>query len=156
MQGLLERLTAAALERREPARGVAIALLRTSDVEIQAVVAAAYEVRRVFFGKRGKLNCLLNLKSGLCPEDCHYCSQRRDSTAEILKYPMVGAEESVEAATRAVHARAKRLCMVASGRGPTPHELDQVATSVRASRRRIQTSRAVPAWAFCWTARRRF
>jgi hypothetical protein len=41
MQGLLERLTAAALERREPDRGDAIALLRTSDDEIQAVVAAA-------------------------------------------------------------------------------------------------------------------
>lgn len=72
------------------------------------------------------------MKSGLCPEDCHYCSQRRDSTADILKYPMVGAEESVEAATRAVHAGAKRLCMVASGRGPAAHELDQVATNIRA------------------------
>jgi len=132
MEGLLERLTAAALERREPDREDAIALLRTPDDEIQAVVAAAYEVRREFFGKRVKLNFLLNMKSGLCAEDCHYCSQRRDSTADILKYPMVGAEESLEAASRAVHAGAKRLCMVASGRGPAAHELDQVATNVRA------------------------
>jgi biotin synthase len=132
VQKILERLTAAALARREPNRDDGIALLRTSDDEIQAVVAAAYEVRREFFGKRVKLNFLLNMKSGLCPEDCAYCSQRRDSTADILKYPMVGAQESVEAATRAVHAGAKRLCMVASGRGPAPHELDQVATNVRA------------------------
>jgi biotin synthase len=132
MPELLHRLTAAALERRQPERDDALALLRTSDDDIQAVVAAAFEVRRRFFGRRVKLNFLLNMKSGLCPEDCHYCSQRRDSTADILKYPMLGAEESVEAAGRAVHAGAKRLCMVASGRGPAPHELDQVATNVRA------------------------
>jgi biotin synthase len=132
MQSLLQRLTATALKRGVPEREDGLALLRTSDDEIQAVVAAAYEVRRAFFGKRVKLNFLLNMKSGLCPEDCHYCSQRRDSAADILKYPMVGADESVEAAGRAVHAGAKRLCMVASGRGPAPHELEQVATNVRA------------------------
>jgi biotin synthase len=132
MQSLLQRLTATALKRGVPEREDGLALLRTSDDEIQAVVAAAYEVRRAFFGKRVKLNFLLNMKSGLCPEDCHYCSQRRGSAADILKYPMVGADESVEAAGRAVHAGAKRLCMVASGRGPAPYELEQVATNVRA------------------------
>src|SRR5207302_2632018 len=91
-----------------------------------------YRVRREFFGKRVKLNFLLNMKSGLCPEDCHYCSQRRDSTADILKYPMVDTATAVEAAGRAVGAGAKRLCMVASGRGPTDHELDQVTANVRA------------------------
>ena len=132
MQELLSRLVEAALDRREPERADALAVLKSSDDEIQSVVAAAFEVRRAFFGRRVKLNFLLNMKSGLCPEDCTYCSQRRDSTADILKYPMLGAEESVEAAGRAVHAGAKRLCMVASGRGPAPHELSQVATNVRA------------------------
>jgi biotin synthase len=40
------------------------------------VVAAAARVRRYFFGNRVKLNTIINLKSGLCPEDCFYCSQR--------------------------------------------------------------------------------
>ncbi|MEA2645155.1 MAG: biotin synthase [Chloroflexota bacterium] len=132
MQETLARLTAAALARREPAREDALALLRSGDDVIQDVVAAAYEVRREFFGKRVKMNFLLNMKSGLCPEDCHYCSQRRDSTADILKYPMVDTVAAVEAAGRAVGAGAKRLCMVASGRGPTDHELDQVSANVRA------------------------
>jgi biotin synthase len=132
MQEVLDRLVAAAMDRREPDRDDALALLRSADDEIQAVVAAAFEVRRTFFGKRVKLNFLLNMKSGLCPEDCHYCSQRRDSTADILKYPMVDSTTAVEAAGRAVGAGAKRLCMVASGRGPTHHELDQVTANVRA------------------------
>ena len=132
MQELLDRLVNAALNRQEPDRGDASLLLRSSDDDFQAVVAAAYQIRRAFFGKRVKLNFLLNMKSGLCPEDCHYCSQRRDSTADILKYPMVDADAAVEAAGRAVGAGAKRLCMVASGRGPTDHELDQVTANVRA------------------------
>jgi len=132
MQNVLDRLTRAALDRRQPNREDALALLQSADHEIPRVVAGAYEVRHAFFGNRVKLNFLLNMKSGLCPEDCHYCSQRRDSTADILKYPMLGTSEAVEAAERAVRAGAKRLCMVASGRGPVPHELEQVATNVRA------------------------
>jgi biotin synthase len=132
MEEVLGRLRSTALLREEPARDDGLALLRSSDDEVLQVVDAAYEVRRTFFGRRVKMNFLLNMKSGLCPEDCHYCSQRRDSTADILKYPMVDAGAAVEAAGRAVQAGAKRLCMVASGRGPTPHELEQVASNVEA------------------------
>ncbi|MFY9615885.1 MAG: biotin synthase BioB, partial [Candidatus Dormiibacterota bacterium] len=75
MQETLDRLVDAGLDRREPNREDALKLLRSPDDEVQRVVAAAYEVRRAYFGKRVKLNFLLNMKSGLCPEDCHYCSQ---------------------------------------------------------------------------------
>ena len=132
MRDVLERITAAAMSGIEPQRADALALLASSDNEVTAVVDAAYTVRRAHFGRRVKLNFLLNLKSGLCPEDCHYCSQRRGSEADVLKYPMLDAQASVDAADRAVRAGAKRLCMVASGRGPADHELDQVAGNVRA------------------------
>jgi biotin synthase len=120
------------MRHEAPSREDALALLRSSDTDLMDVVASASRVRRAFFGNRVKLNFLLSMKSGLCPEDCHYCSQRRDSTADILKYPMVGESVCVEAADRAVAAGAKRLCMVASGRGPAPHELEQVEANVRA------------------------
>jgi biotin synthase len=132
VKSLLGRLTHAALGCEAPARDDALTLLGSSDDELMNVVASAYEVRRTFFGNRVKLNFLLSMKTGLCPEDCQYCSQRRDSTADILKYPMVDEAVCVEAADRAVAAGAKRLCMVASGRGPTPHELEQVTANVRA------------------------
>jgi len=132
MRDVLQRLKESALRREPPAREDALALLRIDDAEVLDVVAAAYEVRREFFGRRVKLNFLLNMKSGLCPEDCHYCSQRRDSTADILKYPMLAEADAVAAATRAIEAGAKRLCMVASGRGPTDNELEQAARNVAA------------------------
>jgi biotin synthase len=80
-------------------------------------------VRTAYFGRRVKLNLLVNVKSGLCPEDCHYCSQAKGSTAPIPRYPMQSEEHVLEAASRAIACGARRLCMVASGRGPTPGEL---------------------------------
>lgn len=33
----------------------------------------AYNIRKYYYGKRVKLNMILNAKSGICPEDCGYC-----------------------------------------------------------------------------------
>jgi len=150
-----ERLKAAALASREPDPADALALLASPDDALPGVVAAADEVRRRFFGNRVKMNFLFNMKSGLCPEDCHYCSQRRGSEADILRYPMLDAEAAVEAATRAVGAGAKRLCMVASGRGPTEQELNHVANSVEAVKATYPTWKFAPASACLRRARPR-
>ena len=64
----------------------ALEVLRSGDDELLDVVAAAGRLRREHFGNTVKVNYLVNLKSGLCPEDCHYCSQALGSTADILKY----------------------------------------------------------------------
>ena len=49
-----------------------------------------------------RLHFLLNAQSGLCPEDCHYCSQSAVSTAEIEKYPFMAREKILAAADRAI------------------------------------------------------
>src|SRR5437016_2478352 len=105
--------------------------------ETVRLVAAAYEVRKRTFGNRVRLNFLFNAKSGLCPEDCHYCSQSKLSTAPIDKYPMRSVDETLAMAERAVASHAGRFCMVGSGRGPTEHELDQFTTNVRAVREKF-------------------
>src|SRR5690349_24666306 len=76
---LLNTLVDKGLRRELPTREEALAVLATSDEELLDVVAAAGKVRRHWFGRRVKLNYLVNLKSGLCPEDCSYCSQRLGS-----------------------------------------------------------------------------
>jgi biotin synthase len=104
--------------------------------ETPSLIAAAYEVRKRFFGNRVRLNYLLNAKSGLCPEDCHYCSQSKISSAPVEKHPWLSVEETVAAGDRAVALHAGRFCMVASGRGPTDQELNKVVASVKAVRER--------------------
>ncbi|MFF7388204.1 biotin synthase BioB [Streptomyces scabiei] len=119
--------------RREPlSRAEALAVLGTSDDELLDVVAAAGKVRRHWFGRRVKLNYLVNLKSGLCPEDCSYCSQRLGSTAGILKYTWLKPHEASEAAAAGLAGGAKRVCLVASGRGPTDRDVDRVSDTIKA------------------------
>jgi biotin synthase len=65
------------------------------------------------------VHVLNNVQNGLCPEDCGYCSQNRDSTAAIRPYPMKSREEILSEAEQAANAGASRYCMVLSGRGPT-------------------------------------
>src|SRR5687768_9376305 len=96
------------------------------EEELLDVVAAGARVRRHFFGHRVKLNTIINMKSGLCPEDCSYCSQRLGSKAEILKYSWIPAAEAAEHADRAVRAGAKRVCLVASGRGPGDRDITRI------------------------------
>ena len=130
-EGRLERLVEASMDGRDPGRDELAWLLQAPDERTLEIVSAVSRVRFAAFGRRVKLNLLLNIKSGLCPEDCHYCSQARDSTAAIPSYAMVGEETFCAAAERARELGATRLCLVASGRGPTEREVDHVARGER-------------------------
>ncbi|MFJ1788399.1 biotin synthase BioB [Streptomyces anulatus] len=129
---LLNTLVDKGLRRELPTREEALAVLATSDDELLDVVAAAGKVRRQWFGRRVKLNYLVNLKSGLCPEDCSYCSQRLGSKAGILKYTWLKPDEASRAAAAGVAGGAKRVCLVASGRGPTDRDVDRVSKTIEA------------------------
>ncbi|WP_329399444.1 biotin synthase BioB [Streptomyces lydicus] len=131
---LIGTLVDKALRRELPTHAEALALLKTPDEAVLDVVAGASRVRHHYFGRRVKLNFLVNLKSGLCPEDCSYCSQRLGSKAEILKYTWLKPEEAAEAARQGVAAGAKRVCLVASGRGPTDRDIGRVADTIAAIR----------------------
>jgi biotin synthase len=106
------------------------AVLDASDERLPELLAAAFRVRRHYFGKRVQIHVLQNAKSGLCPEDCHYCSQSSISKAPIDKYPLLPRERLVEGAFKAKAAGAVRYCMVNSGRGPTQREIEEMAEVV--------------------------
>jgi len=110
----------------------ALEVLSTEDSGTLGLVAAAGRLRRAHFGNSVKVNYLVNLKSGLCPEDCTYCSQRLGSQAEILKYTWLKPEEAVRQAGLGITGGATRVCMVASGKGPTDPDVDRVATMIDA------------------------
>ncbi|MFC7216920.1 biotin synthase BioB [Streptomyces polyrhachis] len=129
---LLTTLVDKGLRRELPTRDEVLAVLATTDDELLDVVAAAGRVRRHWFGRRVKLNYLVNLKSGLCPEDCSYCSQRLGSEAGILKYSWLKPAEAAKAAGAGVAGGAKRVCLVASGRGPTDRDVERVAGTIAA------------------------
>ncbi|MEZ0578775.1 biotin synthase BioB [Nocardioides sp. MH1] len=110
----------------------ALAVLRADDSELMAVVAAAGRLRRAHFGNTVKVNYLVNLKSGLCPENCNYCSQALGSQAPILKYSWLSKEDTLAQAGAGLRGGATRVCMVSSGRGPSDRDIDKVVEMTEA------------------------
>lgn len=105
-------------------------ILASSNDEVLDLVAAAFRLRQRYFGKTVQLYFLVNAKSGLCPEDCGYCSQSKISSAGIEKYRMLSAEQLLEGARVAAERQSKTYCIVISGRAPSERELVAVETVV--------------------------
>ena len=104
----------------------ALAVLDAPEVEILDLLGAAYRVRHQYFGRTVQLYFLMNAKSGLCPEDCGYCSQSKRSTAEIPKYNLLHRDQLLAGAAAAAQRQAKTYCIVISARSPNERELSAV------------------------------
>ncbi len=132
--GRFRPLAERALADEPLAPAEARALMASPDAELAAVLWAAYAVRHRHFGRTVKLCVLNNARSGLCPEDCAYCSQSAVSTADIPRYRLKPVGELVAAARRAAAAGARRYCMVTSARGPSAADVAHFARAARAIR----------------------
>jgi biotin synthase len=108
-----------------------LAVLESNHDEVLLLMQAAFKVRKHFYGKKVKLNMIINAKSGLCPEDCGYCSQSIVSTAPVEKYTLLDKDTLLAGAREAMARKAGTYCIVAAGKGPTNRELDQVVDAVR-------------------------
>jgi biotin synthase len=108
----------------------ALAILRAPDEELLDILAAAYRIRRRWFGNTVQLYFLMNAKSGLCPEDCHYCSQSKVSEADIPRYNLLSRETLLDGARVAAERGSKTYCIVISARGPSEREIQAVETIV--------------------------
>ena len=104
----------------------ASAVLACPDAELLTLMDAANRVRTRFFGNRVQLYFLMNAKSGLCPEDCSYCSQSRVSDAEIPKYNLLSRSKLLDGARLAAERGACTYCIVISARGPNEREIRAV------------------------------
>ncbi|MBM2828710.1 MAG: Biotin synthase [Actinobacteria bacterium] len=93
----------------------ALAVLRLPREEMWRLLDVTESVRRHFKGDGIRLCSIVNAKSGLCSEDCSFCSQSRQSKAEITKYPLIDEEKIVAAARDAKERGAREFSIVASG-----------------------------------------
>lgn len=108
----------------------AMQILTCPDDELLDLMSASFQIRKQHFGKTVQLYFLMNAKSGLCPEDCSYCSQSKDSTAEIPKYNILSKDKLLDGAKIAAQRNAKTYCIVISARAPSERELTAVETIV--------------------------
>jgi biotin synthase len=117
--------------RDEPPDAATAHGILDGELELLPLLHAAFVPRERHFGRRVMVHILNNVQNGLCPEDCGYCSQSRDSASAIRKYPMKSDAEILAGAERAAQAGATRYCMVLSGRGPTVERTRRLAELIR-------------------------
>ena len=98
----------------------------------------ASRLRQAHFGRGVSFCVIINAKSGLCSEDCAFCSQAASSRADIVKYPLLPQEKLLTAAQEAAAQGAARFSLVTSGRGVvSPREQEAIIAAVAAIRREV-------------------
>lgn len=109
----------------------ALAVLRLPQADLWRLLDITEAVRRRFKGDGIRLCSIVNAKSGLCSEDCSFCSQSVRSTAAIPKYPLLPEEEMVRAALEAKERGAREFSIVVSGLSMRSRkELERVGNAV--------------------------
>lgn len=137
----LDWVVAETLAGRELERNAALALLNCPDGRLNDLLAATLKVREAHHGRRVKVCMLRNARSGVCPEDCGYCSQSKVSKADIPVYKLQTAGMLVEGARRAADIGARRYCMVTSGRGPDVSDIEHLGEACERIRTEFPASR---------------
>ncbi|MCY7191961.1 biotin synthase BioB [Streptococcus gallolyticus] len=85
--------------------------------------AQAILVKKNRSGNRIRLNTLLNAKSGLCAEDCGYCSQAKGSKSNIERYGLLPKNQIIRQAIIAKRNNSSVFCIALSGTRPTDKEI---------------------------------
>ena len=106
-------------------------VLRLPDSELDALLELAHEVRMRWCGPEVEVEGIISLKTGGCPEDCHFCSQ-----SGLFESPVRSAwldvPSLVEAAKQTAKTGATEFCIVAAVRGPDARLMAQVAAGIAA------------------------
>ena len=106
------------------------------DRWLEDLLALAHEVRLRWQGMSVEVEGIVSLKTGGCPEDCHFCSQsgRFDSPVRATSLDVASL---VEAARQTAKTGATEFCIVAAVRGPDRRLMDQVAAGIAAIRAEV-------------------
>lgn len=127
---MISELAKKAISKGSVTEGEALFLAGIKEGEILILFYYASKIREAFWGKGVELCAIVNAKSGLCSEDCAYCSQSAISKAEIPVYPLIGSEEIIRRALEAKQHGVRRFCVVTSGRRPNKKEIGDIAKTI--------------------------
>jgi biotin synthase len=113
-----------------------LAVLQLSDDRLEELLALAHEVRMKWCGPEVEVEGIISLKTGGCPEDCHFCSQS-GLFASPVRSAWLDIPSLVEAAKQTAKSGATEFCIVAAVRGPDERLLAQVAAGIEAIRNEV-------------------
>ncbi len=111
-------------------------VLQLPDDRLEELLALAHEVRMKWCGPEVEVEGIISLKTGGCPEDCHFCSQS-GLFASPVRSAWLDIPSLVEAAKQTAKSGATEFCIVAAVRGPDERLLSQVAAGIEAIRNEV-------------------
>ena len=126
------------LERGVPLdEAQALAVLELPDARVPDALALAHQVRMRWCGPAVEVEGIVSLKTGGCPEDCHFCSQ-----SGRFPTPVRAVRLDIPALVRAAHQTAAtgatEFCLVAAVRGPDERLMAQVREAVAAIQAEVE------------------
>ena len=109
----------------------AVEALRLPDDRVDELLDLAHEVRMKWCGDEVEVEGIVSLKTGGCPEDCHFCSQSGVFDSPV-RAAWLDIPSLVKAAQETAETGATEFCIVAAVRGPDERLMRQVREGVRA------------------------
>ena len=137
MSDILAKARDQVLERGEGLdQDQTLQVLQLPDENLDELLALAHEVRMKWCGPDVEVEGIISLKTGGCPEDCHFCSQS-GLFASPVRSAWLDIPSLVEAAKQTAKSGATEFCIVAAVRGPDERLLAQVAAGIEAIRNEV-------------------
>src|SRR5436190_22361737 len=113
-----------------------LAVLQLPDEEVPAALELAHQVRMRWCGPEIEVEGIVSVKTGGCPEDCHFCSQS-GVFASPVRAVWLDIPALVEAARQTASTGATEFCIVAAVRGPDERLMAQLRDGVAAIREAV-------------------
>jgi biotin synthase len=131
-QTILDIAREQVLERGEALRyDQLVQVLQTDDEQLADLLVLAHDVRLKYNGPDVEVEGIVSLKTGGCPEDCHFCSQSGQFTSPVRSV-WLNIPELVRAAKQTRETGATEFCIVAAVRGPDERLMTQMREGVKA------------------------
>jgi biotin synthase len=111
-------------------------VLRLPDDQVPQLLQLAHEVRMAWCGPDVEVEGIVSVKTGGCPEDCHFCSQSGLFTSPV-RAVWLDIPSLVEAARQTAATGATEFCIVAAVRGPDRRLMAQMRDGVAAIRAEV-------------------
>lgn len=102
------------------------ALSKLPTKRLGDLMSLAHEVRIARCGDTVEVEGILSVKTGGCPEDCHFCSQSAQFDTPVAATPFLDTEEVLQAARETAELGATEFCIVLAVRGPDEKTLQRI------------------------------
>src|SRR3954454_21040050 len=113
-----------------------LGILRLPGEDLPAALQLAHEVRMRWCGPEVEVEGIVSLKTGGCPEECHFCSQSGLFPSPV-RAAWLDIPSLVKAAVETAATGATEFCIVAAVRGPDEKLMAQVRAGVAAIREAV-------------------